>query len=51
MKIAGTYLNPEQREQFNHSWERIKKKKKTDSAKSVFEIILVKAIGVTHSAK
>lgn len=51
MKIVGTYLNPDQREQFNRSWEKIEKKKKTDSAKSAFNAVLNKVMGENHSAK
>jgi hypothetical protein len=50
IKIVGSYLNPDQRKQFNRSWEKVKGKKKTDSSQPVFQDILSK-VGIKHSAK
>jgi len=44
-------LNQKQAEQFRRNVERVEKKRKTNSAKSVFKKVLDQIIGENHSAK
>lgn len=49
MKIVGTYLNPDKRERFERSWKKAQKKRKTRSAKLVFQKALSIALRRNHS--
>ena len=51
IKLPGTFLNQKQAEQFWRNVEKVEKKRKTNSAKSVFQKVLAKVIGENHSAK